>query len=197
MGGTRTLGQLRSRTLAPRRSAGSRYRGRGRGDGRAGTLTRPCGSRRIVCVGGDGMFSEVLHGLIGSTQRSAGVDQNEPRAALVPSRLRIGIIPAGGASRRPGHRLAGFPAESLSKRGVCGAVGTLPTGRGVEGPGPQPHRRARWESWSTRHLGQGGGREPAPEGSPQLWRRVGGRGAQRALCGLAPWGPGAPGPAPF
>ncbi|KAM6214947.1 ceramide kinase [Rhynchocyon petersi] len=49
----------------------------------------------IVCVGGDGMFSEVLHGLIGRTQRNAGVDQNHPRAALVPSPLRIGIIPAG------------------------------------------------------------------------------------------------------
>uniref|UniRef100_A0ABI8AB84 DAGKc domain-containing protein n=1 Tax=Felis catus TaxID=9685 RepID=A0ABI8AB84_FELCA len=49
----------------------------------------------IVCVGGDGMFSEVLHGLIGRTQRNAGVDQNQPRAALVPSPLRIGIIPAG------------------------------------------------------------------------------------------------------
>ncbi|XP_054438480.1 ceramide kinase [Pteronotus mesoamericanus] len=49
----------------------------------------------IVCVGGDGTFSEILHGLIGRTQRSAGVDQNEPRAALVPSRLRVGIIPAG------------------------------------------------------------------------------------------------------
>ncbi|MBZ3889282.1 Ceramide kinase [Sciurus carolinensis] len=49
----------------------------------------------IVCVGGDGMFSEVLHGLIGRTQRSAGVDQNQSRARLVPSPLRIGIIPAG------------------------------------------------------------------------------------------------------
>ncbi|XP_041611060.1 ceramide kinase isoform X1 [Vulpes lagopus] len=49
----------------------------------------------IVCVGGDGMFSEILHGLIGRTQRNAGVDQNQPRAALVPSPLRIGIIPAG------------------------------------------------------------------------------------------------------
>ncbi|KAM4882722.1 ceramide kinase isoform 2-T3 [Thomomys bottae] len=49
----------------------------------------------VVCVGGDGMFSEVLHGLIGRTQRSAGVDQNHPRATLVPSSLRIGIIPAG------------------------------------------------------------------------------------------------------
>uniref|UniRef100_G3T7W5 Ceramide kinase n=1 Tax=Loxodonta africana TaxID=9785 RepID=G3T7W5_LOXAF len=49
----------------------------------------------IVCVGGDGTFSEVLHGLIGRTQQNAGVDQNHPRAALVPSPLRIGIIPAG------------------------------------------------------------------------------------------------------
>lgn len=49
----------------------------------------------VVCVGGDGMFSEVLHGLIGRTQRSAGVDQNHPRAALAPIALRIGIIPAG------------------------------------------------------------------------------------------------------
>eukprot|EP00070_Physeter_catodon_P039634 XP_028346528.1 ceramide kinase isoform X3 [Physeter catodon] len=49
----------------------------------------------IVCVGGDGMFSEVLHGLLGRTQRDAGVDQDQPRAALVPSPLRIGVIPAG------------------------------------------------------------------------------------------------------
>lgn len=41
------------------------------------------------------MFSELLHGLIGRTQRDAGVDQNNPRAALVPSPMRIGIIPAG------------------------------------------------------------------------------------------------------
>ncbi|KAH0520643.1 Ceramide kinase [Microtus ochrogaster] len=49
----------------------------------------------IVCVGGDGMFSEVLHGVIGRTQQSAGIDPNHPRAVLVPSTLRIGIIPAG------------------------------------------------------------------------------------------------------
>ncbi|XP_023558322.1 ceramide kinase [Octodon degus] len=49
----------------------------------------------LVCVGGDGMFSEVLHGLIGRTQRNAGVDQNHPRATLAPCALRIGIIPAG------------------------------------------------------------------------------------------------------
>lgn len=86
-----------------------------------GTLTAgvPC---RIVCVGGDGMFSEVLHGLIGRTQRDAGVDQNQPRAALVPSPLRIGIIPAGRGSASPlppplpGEHQAGFPSRSFCSR---------------------------------------------------------------------------------
>ncbi|XP_028934851.1 ceramide kinase isoform X3 [Ornithorhynchus anatinus] len=49
----------------------------------------------IVCVGGDGMFSEVMHGLIGRTQKDSGIDQNNPRASLVRCNLRIGIIPAG------------------------------------------------------------------------------------------------------
>ncbi|XP_054845328.1 ceramide kinase isoform X1 [Eublepharis macularius] len=49
----------------------------------------------IVCVGGDGMFSDVMHGLIGRTQKDSGVDQNDPTAPLVPCKTRIGIIPAG------------------------------------------------------------------------------------------------------
>ncbi|XP_001375028.1 ceramide kinase isoform X3 [Monodelphis domestica] len=49
----------------------------------------------VVCVGGDGMFSEVLHGLIGRTQKDYGIDQNDPKASLVQCNLRIGIIPAG------------------------------------------------------------------------------------------------------
>uniref|UniRef100_A0AAX7SKM3 DAGKc domain-containing protein n=1 Tax=Astatotilapia calliptera TaxID=8154 RepID=A0AAX7SKM3_ASTCA len=49
----------------------------------------------VVCVGGDGMFSEVLHGLVARTQNDHGVDQNQPDAELVPCSLRIGIIPAG------------------------------------------------------------------------------------------------------
>ncbi|XP_067860999.1 ceramide kinase isoform X2 [Heptranchias perlo] len=49
----------------------------------------------IICVGGDGMFSEVMHGLIGRTQKNSGIDQNDPSAELVPCDLRIGIIPAG------------------------------------------------------------------------------------------------------
>ncbi|XP_035528790.1 ceramide kinase [Morone saxatilis] len=49
----------------------------------------------VVCVGGDGMFSEILHGLVTRTQTDSGVDQNQPDAELVPCSLRIGIIPAG------------------------------------------------------------------------------------------------------
>nr|XP_057934030.1 ceramide kinase isoform X2 [Doryrhamphus excisus] len=49
----------------------------------------------VVCVGGDGMFSEILHGLVSKTQTDHGVDPNQPNANLVPCSLRIGIIPAG------------------------------------------------------------------------------------------------------
>lgn len=50
---------------------------------------------RVVCVGGDGMVSEILHGLVIRTQTDNGVDQNQPDAELVPCSLHIGIIPAG------------------------------------------------------------------------------------------------------
>nr|QFF91275.1 ceramide kinase isoform 6 [Potamotrygon motoro] len=49
----------------------------------------------IVSVGGDGMFSEVMHGVIGRTQKNACINQNHPNAELVPCDLRVGIIPAG------------------------------------------------------------------------------------------------------
>uniref|UniRef100_UPI0037E80EDB ceramide kinase n=1 Tax=Semicossyphus pulcher TaxID=241346 RepID=UPI0037E80EDB len=49
----------------------------------------------VVCVGGDGMFSEILHGLVTRTQMDNRVDHNHPDAELVPCSLRIGIIPAG------------------------------------------------------------------------------------------------------
>ncbi|XP_074481751.1 ceramide kinase isoform X1 [Sebastes fasciatus] len=49
----------------------------------------------VVCVGGDGMFSEILHGLVSRTQTDNGVDQNQADAELVPCSLHIGIIPAG------------------------------------------------------------------------------------------------------
>ncbi|KAF3696844.1 Ceramide kinase [Channa argus] len=49
----------------------------------------------VVCVGGDGMFSEILHGLIGRTQQEAGLCENDPSVTLQPCLLHIGIIPAG------------------------------------------------------------------------------------------------------
>ncbi|KAM9343692.1 ceramide kinase [Pholidichthys leucotaenia] len=49
----------------------------------------------VVCVGGDGMFSEILHGLIGRTQQEAGLCENDPTITLQPCPLHIGIIPAG------------------------------------------------------------------------------------------------------
>ncbi|XP_054637896.1 ceramide kinase family protein isoform X2 [Dunckerocampus dactyliophorus] len=49
----------------------------------------------VVCVGGDGMFSEVLHGVIHRTQQEAGLCENDPAVSLQPCPLHIGIIPAG------------------------------------------------------------------------------------------------------
>uniref|UniRef100_A0A3P9MXN8 Ceramide kinase n=2 Tax=Poecilia reticulata TaxID=8081 RepID=A0A3P9MXN8_POERE len=49
----------------------------------------------VVCVGGDGMFSEIIHGLVWRTQIDNGVDPNCPDEDLSPCSLRIGIIPAG------------------------------------------------------------------------------------------------------
>ncbi|XP_072306110.1 ceramide kinase [Eucyclogobius newberryi] len=49
----------------------------------------------VVCVGGDGMFSEILHGLIGRTQQEASLCENDPAVTLQPCHLHIGIIPAG------------------------------------------------------------------------------------------------------
>ncbi|XP_063792592.1 ceramide kinase-like isoform X2 [Pseudophryne corroboree] len=49
----------------------------------------------VVCVGGDGMFSELLHGLVKRTQSDSGVCEDKEDAKLAPCNLRIGIIPAG------------------------------------------------------------------------------------------------------
>ncbi|KAL0968004.1 hypothetical protein UPYG_G00260890 [Umbra pygmaea] len=49
----------------------------------------------VVCVGGDGMFSEIVHGLVSRTQTDNGIDQISPEEKLVACTLRIGIIPAG------------------------------------------------------------------------------------------------------
>lgn len=49
----------------------------------------------MVCVGGDGMFSEILHGVIGRTQQEAGLCEHDPTVTLQPCPFHIGIIPAG------------------------------------------------------------------------------------------------------
>ncbi|XP_068104558.1 ceramide kinase-like [Hyperolius riggenbachi] len=49
----------------------------------------------VVCVGGDGMFSELLHGLVNRTQSDSGICEDKEDAKLTPCSLRIGIIPAG------------------------------------------------------------------------------------------------------
>ncbi|KAK3101904.1 hypothetical protein FSP39_007228 [Pinctada imbricata] len=48
----------------------------------------------VVCVGGDGMFTELLNGLLDRRQREAGILQT-PQHSPLPPNLRIGIIPAG------------------------------------------------------------------------------------------------------
>ncbi|XP_009863095.1 PREDICTED: ceramide kinase-like, partial [Apaloderma vittatum] len=42
----------------------------------------------VVCVGGDGTFSEVMHGLIGRMQKDSGIDQNNPKAPLVQCNIK-------------------------------------------------------------------------------------------------------------
>ncbi|KAE8583321.1 hypothetical protein XENTR_v10020483 [Xenopus tropicalis] len=49
----------------------------------------------VVCVGGDGMFSELLHGVVRRAQMESKVCEKKEGATLTPCKLRIGIIPAG------------------------------------------------------------------------------------------------------
>lgn len=52
----------------------------------------PC---RIIIVGGDGTFNEVLNGLMLQTQQAAGVNLRRSRFLPVQTNVRLGIIPAG------------------------------------------------------------------------------------------------------
>ncbi|XP_005095889.2 ceramide kinase [Aplysia californica] len=49
----------------------------------------------IVVVGGDGLYQEVLQGLIKQTQKRTGVNLDDPDAQLQPPDIPIGIVPAG------------------------------------------------------------------------------------------------------
>ncbi|TRY87066.1 hypothetical protein DNTS_009155 [Danionella cerebrum] len=57
-----------------------------------GEILRLC---LVICVGGDGMFSELLHGVIGRTQQEAGISEHDLTVMLQPCDLHIGVIPAG------------------------------------------------------------------------------------------------------
>ena len=48
----------------------------------------------LVCVGGDGTFSELLNGLLDRTNSEANIEQTFRHKPISPS-IRIGIIPAG------------------------------------------------------------------------------------------------------
>ena len=49
---------------------------------------------RVLCVGGDGTFSEVLNGMLDRVNADEGVDQSFRHQPARP-RLHIGVIPAG------------------------------------------------------------------------------------------------------
>ncbi|KAK3583094.1 hypothetical protein CHS0354_036829 [Potamilus streckersoni] len=57
----------------------------------------------LVAIGGDGMFSECMNGLLLRLQKDAGVDYTDPDASLVTSTLPIGIIPAGSGNMLVQH----------------------------------------------------------------------------------------------
>ncbi len=49
----------------------------------------------LICVGGDGIFAELCHGLLLRTARDEQIDIDDPRVNIIRPKLRIGIIPAG------------------------------------------------------------------------------------------------------
>jgi len=53
-----------------------------------------CIEHSVVVVGGDGMFSEMLNGLIERKQKEMGNSISKEHHPIQPD-LRIGIIPAG------------------------------------------------------------------------------------------------------
>lgn len=67
---------------------------------------------RVVCVGGDGMFSELLNGLCERKLKEAGLEQTPEQNPLPPD-LKIGIIPAGNV-----YHVIFIPCRMLPKVGV-------------------------------------------------------------------------------
>ncbi len=49
----------------------------------------------LICVGGDGMFAELCHGLLLRTAHDEQLNIDNPHVNIIRPKLRIGIIPAG------------------------------------------------------------------------------------------------------
>jgi len=49
----------------------------------------------ILSVGGDGMFAEVVHGLLTNVLKASGSDSPSIDTILPQPKWRIGVIPAG------------------------------------------------------------------------------------------------------
>ena len=49
----------------------------------------------IVCVGGDGMFGEILNGVLIRTQRQNNINFGSTESLLMKPNIKLGIIPAG------------------------------------------------------------------------------------------------------
>lgn len=52
-----------------------------------------------MSVGGDGLFSECVNGLLERLQVDSYVDMHDPESAITASKIPIGIIPAGKTRR--------------------------------------------------------------------------------------------------
>ncbi|KAL4235928.1 Sphingosine kinase 1 [Mactra antiquata] len=52
----------------------------------------------IVSVGGDGMFSECVNGLLARLQNDSQIDMNDPESDIVASKIPIGIVPTGSGN---------------------------------------------------------------------------------------------------
>lgn len=50
---------------------------------------------RILSVGGDGMFAEIVHGLLTNVLKASGFDSPSLDSILPQPKWRIGVIPAG------------------------------------------------------------------------------------------------------
>ena len=59
------------------------------------SISSPCSTSRVIVVGGDGIFNEVLNGLLVQTQHQSGVNLRRSRFVPVTPNMRIGLIPAG------------------------------------------------------------------------------------------------------